>query len=46
MQLDTGRRNIMKKALSLILSLCLIASLFIGISAGAYAEGEDKDIAS
>ena len=35
----------MKKALSLILTVCLLASLFVGFnSAGAFAEGEDQDI--
>ena len=34
----------MKKALSLILALCLLASLFVGIPAGAFADGEEKDI--
>ena len=35
----------MKKALTLILTVCLLASLFVGFnSAGAFAEGEDQDI--
>ena len=35
----------MKKALSLVLTVCLLASLFVGFSgAGAFAEGEDQDI--
>ena len=35
----------MKKALSLILTVCLLASLFVGFNgAGAFAEGEDQDI--
>ena len=35
----------MKKALSLILTICLLASLFVGFNgAGAFAEGEDQDI--
>ena len=35
----------MKKALSLILTVCLLASLFVGFNGtGAFAEGEDQDI--
>ena len=35
----------MKKALSLIPTVCLLASLFVGFNgAGAFAEGEDQDI--
>ena len=35
----------MKKALSLVLTVCLLASLFVGFNgAGAFAEGEDQDI--
>ena len=35
----------MKKALALILTVCLLASLFVGFNgAGAFAEGEDQDI--
>ena len=34
----------MKKALSLILALCLLASLFVGFGAGAFADGDEKDI--
>ena len=35
----------MKKALTLILTVCLLASLFVGFNGtGAFAEGEDQDI--
>ena len=35
----------MKKALSLVLTICLLAALFVGFGGtGAFAEGEDQDI--
>ena len=34
----------MKKALPLILAVCLLAALFAGIPAGAFADGDEKDI--
>ena len=34
----------MKKALSLILTVCLLASLFVGFGGTASAEGEDRDL--
>ena len=34
----------MKKALPLIIAVCLLAALFAGIPAGAFADGEEKDI--
>ena len=35
----------MKKALSLVLTVCLLAALFVGFGGeGAFAEGEDQDI--